>query len=45
MTKYHCNMCKMLLQTTYEVYHKIDFYEEVNEKYDNLQEIYPNCHS
>ena len=42
-TKYHCNMCKMLLPPTFEVDHIVALCDGGKDEYDNLQALCPNC--
>ena len=44
-SKYHCNMCKMLLPPTFEVDHIVELCDGGKDEYSNLQALCPNCHA
>ena len=44
-SKYHCNMCKMLLPPTFEVDHIVELCDGGKDEYSNLHALCPNCHA
>ena len=42
--QWHCNMCKNMLDASYEVDHKVPLYKGGDNNVNNLQALCRNCH-